>query len=1531
MKQFNIFNKYIINIILIFSLITIILPISSCDEDEVNQTLSQDANEQVTGWIDEKGGSLVMKKVTAKLVVPPEAIAVSSDVTMGAIKIPASLDGLKLVQVGQAIELGPEGLHFDHNKNTMLTIPYDPNELTKRGLSQNNVRIFYYNPELNTYVDLGGKIDLTNHTISTSINHFSVYVALAFDILVSSDQTPPVIGNPFFVPDRMVSLPFDIRFNIRDHKNAAGADTTNALANVECYWEVVPSNPSLVAQGTVLKGSIINMERYTATNDTYHFTLPANTITSQQDTLIVKIVARDNVGFISTKTFTAQGGFRKLTSVSSITPSSLSITGGYQQLMSCRGSVEYQTTSTSGTTTTTGVMYLDPNGWEVIPNTGFETVELGYFTGNVFTAKAAGSGIIKPVFSNLAVNVQCNLIVYAGQLKDIRIVNEAGEIVSEGKFYLLKNQTYKFDAIGIDEYGNKILLYPNWAASAAVGNIETLGANAGTLNTATARYTEGRAEGNVCISLGGMYSCVKVQVCETIGACNSDLTSEVLEGTVPYPEFISNYDSKVLNTSLDNKMRNLFYSYVNSEEAWRIYMYTGYLIRNLRKRDLEKEWEILYDPADTYLTRTIVEPATPVTIQEVDAPCDDPNNFRLIYVPDVSASNIEKIEVQYSGIQGEYAPDTWQELKSGVGGFTINNTATSDQQVLIEGILNYPTNDFCITKLRFELSTVNVWVGGTKHTVTLSSPQYLTYDVAINKTTGFTGVDVVFGKKIEELAFISGIDYNLISSTQAIAFSKKCLKTILPPELSAEEIKARMIPIFNTYVANKMDLAVIDMLAILTNNANIVNENRDIVTLSQIYNEQEILQLFGGMIINKNLSNIAALTGTLSVLNSTYLAKLNTGEKINSYANKINTNSILSLLHTIVVKKYGHLNIDYLTEQVKIQLSNQEKNELASYNEGHVITIHNYSETFYPIGYTTNSDGGFIHYPVTLSLKTTVEPFFNEIKLHVRASEKISSKADEKDRPVDYIISGYAIRAHIFKYNILQNFSTNWIPQKQVYGVASTDSNSEVTTKIEYPILSASMAYGVIIKDGKNRGMVKTPNIPIVIAGNLYTTDTDDELQAEIKPFANKFSLLEQASWNYLERFKEEFKVRKHFYKTQTHTHTVEWKGVGDYYNIEYDTLLGWYRGGNTQIVCITDHIDMAYCGESRLYLNGTIYQVGSAEDGNHLDHHILVLGVDNTNECCYDICPKTFSTLFDPLSNCCDFGLPCYEQGTNRECHDCNHNGIGDWSTKPDENTPCRIKCMNKKNEISVLAHPDGADKFHDHDYMYTDSYTGTEIYNGNTCGKIYDGGSDNHYHIDWWDRALSYGHRSYCFAGDDYEDNFFDTGSIVINSNTALNQYNNAIFKDDIRNGYFYSVVPDRRSAGLPGPKLIFKIIDNILFVILVKDEFSGDYPASIIVKGIRKTGGMLPIDIIPDHKTSNNPPQMIELNDQSFQSFYGIDFSKIDHTLFRGIRIEVRKQYTNQHVTLTAFSQPYYFDCNCNRIDYNGSEYRDDHYFP
>jgi len=302
-------------------------------------------------------------------------------------------------------------------------------------------------------------------------------------------------------------------------------------------------------------------------------------------------------------------------------------------------------------------------------------------------------------------------------------------------------------------------------------------------------------------------------------------------------------------------------------------------------------------------------------------------------------------------------------------------------------------------------------------------------------------------------------------------------------------------------------------------------------------------------------------------------------------------------------------------------------------------------------------------------------------------------------------------------------------------------------------------------------------------------------------------------------------------------------------------------------------------------------FNIRSNENGFKGNNHILMHGIPTVN---------------NGDNNCV---------GVGNGCEDYNNDGLPDCDTSSSDwtYTQSRINCMNLKDEIIILAHPSSSHGIGggENAIKNLSNYTGVEISNGGDKGD----------HIGWWDTALSWGHKSYCFASDDYEDNNLDTGWILVNTAEDYTAFDRFDFYDTITKGNFYAVVPSKDGTGLKGPQLIFKVIDKKLFVILKKEGATNR--TTITILGIHRNGE-LPWPLI------ENEDMNILYNDPQIYSMYAFDLESVDKSSFRGVRVEIRQEYSST-IRFTAFSQPYYLDCYCNSLNFNGNSYNDDHYFP
>jgi hypothetical protein len=429
------------------------------DENDLFQPISDDTD-MVEVWIDKSGGSVGIPARNAELFVPPNSIAMPSSVQMRLLASDELIPHDRLLPLGPAVSFGPHHMGFNVDNTPILTVPYDETMLVHNDLSPKNVRIFYYNEYLGKYVDLGGTVN-EDGTISTPIHHFSTYVAMAYNLFTDESKQSvviddervylPIIGAPEFYPAPLLGLPFDIRFNIHDHTSAVTGDGENAIANVECYWEVIGRD------GTVKStGYKIHLPRYTSSNNTYQLRFDENNpnpITDMRDSLHLTVTARDNVGYVSTKTFVVKGTFRKPLRVESVNPTELFITGGFQAQVDCtvRNQFYHWDEDTNRWINNVSYDIIDPLYWEVIPNDPeVDPPTLGSFPDSVdvFLAKGAGDGNLKPYFEGVADRYlkPIPLHIHAGELDSIHILHNLGignsEIIDDDTFCVAQGETY---------------------------------------------------------------------------------------------------------------------------------------------------------------------------------------------------------------------------------------------------------------------------------------------------------------------------------------------------------------------------------------------------------------------------------------------------------------------------------------------------------------------------------------------------------------------------------------------------------------------------------------------------------------------------------------------------------------------------------------------------------------------------------------------------------------------------------------------------------------------------------------------------------------------------------------------------------------------------------------------------------------------------------------------------------------------------------------------------------------------------------
>ena len=473
--KLNIFTKILILCTLVLTLIFVF-----CFEDDDFNIPTSDKVEMsvvasATGKITQDGGFVNLSDNSAKLIVPPESIADDKAITLNRLKGVPVPKNENLIPIDLSFELSPDGTCFHKNKPAKLTVYYNDKKLPK-GVNENTIRLYHYDPETEEYNCVGGEIDTANNSLTAEIKHFSYYIPLAFNSLIDLDQKGPIIGGPSFYPEKLRNQQLRMYFQVYDHDNLVNPDTQNGIANVEVYWEVA---------GKTDINETVRAERDRTYNDRYYIDIPHDIITRGNDVLNYSIIARDNLNLANNRNGSITGFDRIQSNSYEIIPNNLNITGGFKRLFRVRGRLVGK-----GNT-----VWLSPDSWSVEP------VQLGTIDENdVFTAGAAGAGTVKAHFADGRV-ISASVFVDAGEIEEIAIVYEStsyfeeilgndgylksGDIVNNIELMIDKYDTIQFGAVAIDKNDNIMSINANWSYTNNLGSLETLGPNAGRLDTST--------------------------------------------------------------------------------------------------------------------------------------------------------------------------------------------------------------------------------------------------------------------------------------------------------------------------------------------------------------------------------------------------------------------------------------------------------------------------------------------------------------------------------------------------------------------------------------------------------------------------------------------------------------------------------------------------------------------------------------------------------------------------------------------------------------------------------------------------------------------------------------------------------------------------------------------------------------------------------------------------------------------------------------------------------------------------------------
>ncbi len=141
---------------------------------------ASESEEPARRVVDHKDGAAVSRDDGSGVRVPKGALAADLEITVekgdeNVDKEPkeAKRRELKITAVSDEIQYGPEGTTF--SAPVTLTIPYDANLMASRGLREDDLKVYYWNPTLQEWQAMPSTVDKKAKTVNAETTHFSAY------------------------------------------------------------------------------------------------------------------------------------------------------------------------------------------------------------------------------------------------------------------------------------------------------------------------------------------------------------------------------------------------------------------------------------------------------------------------------------------------------------------------------------------------------------------------------------------------------------------------------------------------------------------------------------------------------------------------------------------------------------------------------------------------------------------------------------------------------------------------------------------------------------------------------------------------------------------------------------------------------------------------------------------------------------------------------------------------------------------------------------------------------------------------------------------------------------------------------------------------------------------------------------------------------------------------------------------------------------------------------------------------------------
>jgi hypothetical protein len=444
--------------------------------------------QQVNGLnsISADSGGVITYNNSVKIIIPAESLFADEEIEISPVAVPPSGGADTLLPAGDAYRFTPAGTTFNLSKPAVMEYSYNESFLAEKGFSPETLELFYYDETLNEYVAVPSYVDTAQKKIIALIEHFTIYMPMAKSKLASNNKPVVSIQNTIPNPVR-ANAPIYVRASVRDYDGS--------IAGVKVYFR------KLYPTVSAWEEAIMNREvRADNIEDTYGFLIPANFLKSTDlgtgNDIEFYVVATDNLGSVTTSTARRLNVTRTYNIGSlNISPNTLDIAAGFERYLIARG------VDNAGVT-----FQLIPESFSL--QLGKGSVKNSIASGIFFHAaeKTEDDNPEKLIVNAGADTANCVIKIHSGELKKIEILDTNGNKIA-GDIILSRDDVYDFDAVGYDEFGNTIEIFPSWSVDSYLGTI-----NASNDDLAGQLTASGVGTGEIRINLGNYYDVKSVMV-----------------------------------------------------------------------------------------------------------------------------------------------------------------------------------------------------------------------------------------------------------------------------------------------------------------------------------------------------------------------------------------------------------------------------------------------------------------------------------------------------------------------------------------------------------------------------------------------------------------------------------------------------------------------------------------------------------------------------------------------------------------------------------------------------------------------------------------------------------------------------------------------------------------------------------------------------------------------------------------------------------------------------------------------------------